>query len=382
MSEPTQRDDQLHIFNERYSLKRYPAQHQKELRAWDTADLYLLRELSVVSPEVKHLAIINDKFGALTLPLSALNPLCYGDSWMSRRATELNLKLNRLDAPWVFEESLDQLSAHHPPPHYVIGRVPKSTSQLIHILRTLNQWLDEGAVLMLAGMDKHLSRGQYQQLAKHFGPSRYLPGVQKARVWVAQCDKSLARAPHTSPELSIPDYQLRLTASPNVFSHDKVDIGSRFFLDHLSQVPIRERVADMACGYGVLGLAYLSRVPHAQMILCDESFQAVRSTQINLSRNAPHAQARVYADDGLKRLAPSSLDLVLCNPPFHQHHTVSTDIAHALFRDAERALSAGGELWIVANRHLSYHLILKKLFKECSVEASSSKFCILRSIKR
>jgi len=377
----SQHNSAFTIFDTEYRLKRYPEKHSKELRAWDTADAYLLNTVYPMLPELKKLCILNDQFGALSMPLAEFSPVCYGDSWMSREATTLNYQLNNILTPLTFEENLDVLTSHHQPPDCVIGRVPKSIDQLIYILNRLNHWLDDQTLLILAGMDKHLSRGQYEQLERHFGPAQYLPGVKKSRLWQARCDKSVTSSIPEHKDTVIPEYQLALTAHPNVFSRSKLDIGSRFFLTNLSRVPARDKVADMACGNGVLGLAYLRLNPNAHMIFCDESFQAVASTQVNLKRNVPRASASVYADDGLKQVEPASLDLVLCNPPFHQQHTVSTDIAYSMFKDAHRALGVGGELWIVANRHLRYHIGLKKIFGNCTSEVGHRKFCILRSVK-
>ena len=86
----------------------------------------------------------------------------------------------------------------------------------------------------------------------------------------------------------------------------------------------------MACGYGVLGLAYLRLHPSAELTFCDESFQAISSTKYNLAHNIPklqsESQVSIYADDGLKNMQAQSQELIICNPPFHQQHTVSTDI--------------------------------------------------------
>lgn len=383
MSEKQTHAETFVVFEKRYTLTRYPQRHRRELRAWDTADLYLLNTLSPLLPTIETICILNDNFGALTLPLAELNPLCYGDSWMSRRALELNSKVNHMPLNINFEESLAALTTHHPPPSCVIGRVPKSSSQLEYLLKCLNHWLEPDTLLMLAGMDKHLSRGQYQLLERYFGPSKYLPGVRKARVWQARCDPDLRvnQSLTSHLEITIPECDLTITALPNVFSRESLDIGSRFFLHHFDRLPMSEKVADLACGYGVLGLAYLRFHPQAHLIFCDESFQAVMSTRINKEKNIPNAQSSIYADDGLKQVKDASLGLVICNPPFHQQHTISADLAHSMFQDAYRSLQPGGELWIVANRHLGYHIHLKRLFGHCSVEASDKKFVILRSIK-
>ena len=96
----------------------------------------------------------------------------------------------------------------------------------------------------------------------------------------------------------------------------------------------------------------------------------------------PSANTTTRVDDGLVHTESSSLDLIPCNPPFHQQSTVSTDIAFNLFKSAKRALISGGQLWIVANRHLGYHMVLKRLFGNCTTEASNNKFVILKATKK
>ena len=363
-----------------FKLKRFPYHKKSQLRAWDSADEYLLNETHSRLNEKTHLCIVHDNFGALSIPLLPYKPVCYLDSWMSREALLKNAEDNQQAPPEVVTD-IDSLVKRTPKPNLIIGRVPKLKSQLAYLLQNLNQWAEDDCELLLCGMDKHLSKGQYELLEKHFGKSEFLSGVKKARVWRAIIDKSLNPAPAKFTKITIPEFDLTLTSAPNVFSQDKLDIGSRFFLEHYSALPDAANVADLACGNGVLGLAYLRLHPESHMLFCDESFQAVQSTEINLSDNMPVAKATTKTDDGLVHTESNSLDLILCNPPFHQQSTVTTDIAFNLFRSAKRAIRTGGQLWIVANRHLGYHTVLKRLFGNCATEAGNKKFVILKAVK-
>ncbi|NQD94767.1 methyltransferase, partial [Pseudomonas sp. CrR25] len=85
--------------------------------------------------------------------------------------------------------------------------------------------------------------------------------------------------------------------------------------------------------------------------------------------------------DGLAEQAPDSLDLVLCNPPFHQQQVVGDFLAWRMFQQARAALVKGGELWIVGNRHLGYHAKLKRLFRGVEQVAATPKFVVLKAIK-
>lgn len=385
------------LLGQTYTLKRYPFNAKSQLRAWDAADHYLLDVIEPYLATSKQLCIVNDSFGALALALADKQPVVYSDSWLSWQAMQQNFALNKVDIIPEFISDLNLLpSKSDASPDLIIGRVPKQKSQLAFMLERLNEWADDGAQLFLAGMDKHLSKGQFELLESCFGPSSFLPGVKKARVWQAKVDKTLAQTfggnKHSAKRryglksYGLKDFDLELSAAPNVFSGESLDIGTRLFLEHFDTLPASRRVGDLACGNGVLGLAYLKRHPESEIVLCDESFQAIHSTEFNLQNNfegdLTANKAKAYADDGFKSLNSESLDLVLCNPPFHQNNTISTDIATGLFKDAKRCLSTGGELWIVANRHLGYHISLKRLFGNCTTEASNKKFVILKSVKQ
>lgn len=371
--------------NQHYELQRYPVDRKGQLRAWDAADSYLLSLLDDMNGSFSRLCIVNDNFGALTIPLLSYLPVGYGDSWMSYEAIRENLKANLLSNDDLdYESDLESLVKRPDVPDLVIGRVPKSKSQLSYLLSSLNVWVQPGCVLLLAGMDKHLSKGQYDLLEKYFGPASFLPGVKKARVWKATVDKALGQRFDVDEferanQIQVPNSDLSLSSLPNVFSNDHLDIGSRFFLEHFASLPESQDVADLACGNGVLGLAYLRRFPSASMSFYDESFQAIKSARSNLLANQLNENAKFVAGDGVKSAESKSLDLILCNPPFHQQNAVNTSITQSFFREAKRTLKANGELWIVANRHLGYHADLKRVFGNFENVAGNKKFVILKA---
>ena len=93
-----------------------------------------------------------------------------------------------------------------------------------------------------------------------------------------------------------------------------------------------------------------------------------------------HAEFRV--GDGLVGVPADSVDLVLNNPPFHSHQATTDATAWRMFSGARRALRPGGELWVIGNRHLAYHVKLKRLFGNSQLVASDAKFVVLKAVKR
>ena len=108
---------------------------------------------------------------------------------------------------------------------------------------------------------------------------------------------------------------------------------------------------------------------------------AVQSAQENWQAALGERSVSIRAGDGLAEQAADSLDLVLCNPPFHQQQVVGDFLAWRMFQQARAALVTGGELWIVGNRHLGYHAKLKRLFRGVEQVAATPKFVILRASK-
>jgi len=83
----------------------------------------------------------------------------------------------------------------------------------------------------------------------------------------------------------------------------------------------------------------------------------------------------------LSNFPANSADCIVCNPPFHQQHTIGDHIAWQMFQQAYKVLRKGGELRVIGNRHLNYQLALKKLFGGCRQVAANSKFVIFSCIK-
>ncbi len=63
--------------------------------------------------------------------------------------------------------------------------------------------------------------------------------------------------------------------------------------------------------------------------------------------------------------------------PFHPAQLVGDFLAWRMFQQARAALTEQGELWLVGNRHLGYHVKLKRLFRRVEQIAATPKFVVL-----
>ncbi len=357
------------------------------LQAWDSADELLLVELSRADLIGKRIAIINDHFGALTLSLNSFDVTSYTDSFVSAKALACNRDLNQavedqggsttgrdLNANSLIHD-LDQWSGVY---DFVVIQLPKSNSFLEEILSSLTPHLRSSSKIICGGMIKYISKTSFELLEKYIGPTTTNLAQKKARLIFASFEKGPAALPE-KVTLSVPPFDQPLVNASNLFSHGKLDIGTRFFLEHIPSGNF-ETILDLGCANGIIGMMAKRINPQAKLIFCDESYQAVQSARLNYE-GAYSDEAQFVCTNCYENGISDSLDLVLCNPPFHQHNTVGDFIALQMFHDSFRTLKKGGVLRVIGNSHLGYALTLKRIFGNSTMVASNQKFVIFDAVK-
>ncbi|WP_228389553.1 class I SAM-dependent methyltransferase [Cumulibacter manganitolerans] len=140
-------------------------------------------------------------------------------------------------------------------------------------------------------------------------------------------------------------------------------------------------MADLGCGNGVLAIASARANPDARYLLVDESAAALASARRSWTENLGQRAAAFTLGDGLADAAAGSLDVVLCNPPFHAGTTVDEWVGVRLLEQARRALRPGGALYVVANRHLRHHRYLREAFDAVEVLGADARFSALRAVR-
>ncbi|EXF46379.1 nucleotide methyltransferase [Pseudomonas sp. BAY1663] len=362
-------------------LIRQPEQANEPLQAFDAADEYLLATLHEQRlPAAARVLILNDSFGALACALAVhVEVISSGDSHLAHLALQKNLARNGLAADSVAFVPASEVAQG--PFDHVLIRIPKTLALLEEQLIRLHGQLAPGARVIAAAMIKHLPRAAGDLLEKYVGPVQASLAVKKARLLFATPTERPAPVSPYPTRYRLDAPPLELLNHANLFCREGLDIGTRAFLPHLPRALGDLRVADLGCGNGVLGIVYALGNPQARLTLVDESYMAVQSARENWQALLGERPADIRAGDGLAEQPPASLDLVLCNPPFHQQQVVGDFLAWRMFSQARTALAKGGELWIVGNRHLGYHLKLKRLFGKVEQVAATPKFVILRAVK-
>jgi ribosomal protein L3 glutamine methyltransferase len=77
-----------------------------------------------------------------------------------------------------------------------------------------------------------------------------------------------------------------------------------------------QRILDLCCGSGCIGIAAALHFPDAELVLSDISPAALALTRENIALHGLNARARAVQSDLFAALAGGQFDLILCNPPY------------------------------------------------------------------
>lgn len=363
------------------TLKRFPQTDDvNPLLAWEAADEYLLQQLD--ETEIRGpVLILNDTFGALSCALAEHSPYSIGDSYLSELGTRENLRHNGIAESSV--TFLDSTADYPQAPGVVLIKVPKTLALLEQQLRALCKVVTAQTRIIAGAKARDIHTSTLELFEKVLGPTTTTLAWKKARL--INCTFShpqLADAPQTL-SWKLEDTGWTIHNHANVFSRTGLDIGARFFMQHLPE-NLDGEIVDLGCGNGVIGLSLLAKNPQAKVVFVDESPMAVDSSRLNVETNLPEAFERCefMINNALSGVEPFRFNAVFCNPPFHQKHALTDNIAWEMFHHARRCLKINGELYIVANRHLDYFHKLKKIFGNCATIATNNKFVILKAVKQ
>ena len=124
---------------------------------------------------------------------------------------------------------------------------------------------------------------------------------------------------------------------------DRIDRGTRELLKALT-VRIRpgQRVLDLGCGYGPIGIVLGALEPDAHVTMVDINQRACDLARQNLAANGI-ANAEVVCGDFAEAVGERTFDVIVTNPPIRAGRSVlrsMIDWAHA-------HLAPGGELFLV-----------------------------------
>ena len=369
-------EDRLDVGEATFTLRRHPDRANSSLRAWDAADLLLLNAVGH-HDDAKRLLLVGDSQGTLATVLAPRQRTSLLDRSASRLATAANLERNSMNqAGLTMLGDLGDAPSDH---DLVLMKLPRANDLLELQLRRLAMLAPAGTPVLAGVMATRMSSGAIKLFERLLGPVEVSRAVRKARVLRSAVGPKQCQA---EPRSFAGPEGLALVSWPSVFGAGKVDMGAAALLPHIPAATGPLDIVDLGCGGGLLGLVAALRCPTARLTFVDDSALAISSSELSWQANAARLgrrPARFLHGDDLAALANRSVDLVLCNPPFHQEHAQTRQAGAAMFAEARRVLRPGGALWVVGNRHLGYDQGMKRRFRQVRVVWSDRRFMVIRA---
>lgn len=137
-----------------------------------------------------------------------------------------------------------------------------------------------------------------------------------------------------------------------------------------------QRVLDLGCGYGAVGILAARIVGPENVVLTDVDPLAVRYAKQNAERNEV-AGVMVLQSDGFQDHHETDFDWILSNPPYHEDFSVAK---HFIMKGFNR-LKIGGKMVMVTRRKLWYQKKLASIFGGTEVHEIDGYF-VFHSEKR
>ena len=186
--------------------------------------------------------------------------------------------------------------------------------------------------------------------------------------------KSLLKIKKIKQKIEGIDFEF-YTAS-GIFSKDKVDKGTLILAENM-QVDEEDKVIDIGCGIGVLGIV-AAKLFNANVVMSDINERAIMLSKKNIKLN--NVRAELYNGNLFQPIKDNDFDVILSNPP----QTAGKDVCFQLIKQSKNHLKKYGNLQLVARHNKGGKTLSKKMeevFGNVKVIAKKAGYWVYLSVK-
>lgn len=162
-------------------------------------------------------------------------------------------------------------------------------------------------------------------------------------------------------DVTIGAVALRLETEPGLFSPQRADASTLAMLSLITFEP-EDKVLDLGCGYGLVGILAAHHVGAGRVVMVDNDPRAVAVARRNADANGVPG-VTVGLSDGFMGTRETGFTKIISNPPYHVDFSVPKHFVEKGFN----RLALGGTMWMVTRRRDWYRNKLGAIFGGCRV---------------
>jgi len=262
----------------------------------------------------------------------------------------------------------------------IVSNLPRGRLLAEQFLREAWQRLEPGGRLYISGAKDIGILTRIATMEEWFGQVDKLGAIARYRV-----ARAVKQADRPAPPLG--DYHewreatfeargrsWRYITKPGVFSWQHLDEGTARLLENL-EVREGERLLDLGCGAGQVGLVAAHLAEGVKLVMVDDSLPAVRSAE--RTAHLYELAATVLPSDSASAVIGEHFDVVATNPPFHLGPGVEYDIAAQFIEDTRDILTAKGRLYLVCNTFIPYERQMTSMFRRVVPVSRDNRYKVL-----
>lgn len=163
-----------------------------------------------------------------------------------------------------------------------------------------------------------------------------------------------------------------------VFSKDGIDTGSRILLEWVAKQTLGNKILDLGCGYGTIGIILKKIFPDSCFHMVDVNPRALELAKDNAKLN--QVDVNIYESNIYEHVNDCDFTDIITNPPIRAGKAV----IYKMFEEAYEHLSEQGHLWIVIRKSHGASSAKKKIeevFGNCEIVKKDKGFYVLMAKK-
>lgn len=255
--------------------------------------------------------------------------------------------------------------------------LPKGREQLMMLASLIAQKLLPNAIFFIVGHNKAGAKTVAKKLQKTFFHAEKIVSARHCTLSEVQINEKRQSQDWTKNYVIGEHSWISL---PGVFSADHLDDGSALLLAHRPK-RIKGPVLDMGCGIGILGIQLALEDPTLEVDLVDVNAFALEAARRNVLQFELQDRVRVFPSDVYSDVE-KDYNLIISNPPFHKGIQTEFGVSSRIIEGAASRLITKGQLLLVANRFLSYQLLIDEAFGRHELLYNGQRYRVMRAVQK